>query len=114
MVNSNGVINTIGEGFSHLSKYYGNIGREAMAAYKSGNYKIPFLKDKQMREDAVKHAQDGADLKGVDLGEMSYKRMAGVGLAAFAAVNVPYRMLSGGSLYRDSNGNSNLIGVPLL
>jgi len=47
-------------------------------------------------------------------GSLSYRRMAGIGLGAYGAVNSTYRLASGGSLYRDSNGNTDMIGLPLI
>lgn len=36
------------------------------------------------------------------------------GLGLYAGVNVPYRVASGGGLYRDSDGNFDVIGMPFL
>ena len=51
-------------------------------------------------------------------GSLATKRIAGVaagtGLAAYAGVNVPYRAISGGSLTRDSDGNFDIAGLPII
>lgn len=117
---SNGAINLISDGFAHLKNYYGRMFSEIGAGYRTGNYALP-IANQEARDAFMAHydmaSQNKMQMPGagtVGLKDISYKRLAGVGLAGFAAMNIPYRLATGGSLYRDSNGNSNIIGVPLI
>ena len=52
-----------------------------------------------------------------DKGETSYKRIAGIaagtGLAGYAGISSVGRIASGGGLYRDADGNFDLMGIPV-
>lgn len=41
-------------------------------------------------------------------------KAAGTGFAAYAGLNTVYRIGSGGGIYRDRNGNTDLIGLPFI
>jgi hypothetical protein len=45
-------------------------------------------------------------------GEFSYLRAGGVGIAGITGVSAAGRIASGGGLYRDSDGEFNIIGIP--
>lgn len=47
-------------------------------------------------------------------GSWNYKRIAGTAAAAYMAGDSLYRGASGGSWYRNSTGNSDIMGVPLI
>ena len=51
-------------------------------------------------------------------GEAAYGRMAGAAtagaLGTYGALNTPYRLLSGGGLFHDNEGNTDIIGIPFL
>src|SRR5574344_2048010 len=53
-----------------------------------------------------------------DSGEYSAGRIAGAavgsGLLGYGAVNVPYRAISGGSLFGDDNGKRDIVGIPFI
>lgn len=47
-------------------------------------------------------------------GTWNKKAIAGSGLIGYTGLSSAYRLASGGSLYKDNNGNTNLIGVPFI
>lgn len=49
-----------------------------------------------------------------DKGEYSAGRIAGMGAAGIFGLNAAGRIASGGGLYRDSDGNFDLIGIPFI
>lgn len=49
-----------------------------------------------------------------DKGAFSYKRAAAAGLTTYGALNVPYRLISGGGLTYDNSGSTDIIGVPFI
>lgn len=47
-----------------------------------------------------------------DNGEFSYLRAGGVGIAGITGISAAGRIASGGGLYRDADGEFNIIGIP--
>lgn len=47
-------------------------------------------------------------------GTWNKKAIAGSGLVGYTGLSSAYRLASGGSLYKDDNGNTNLIGIPFI
>lgn len=47
-------------------------------------------------------------------GSLSYKRIAGAAFGGVVAANTVGRIATGGGLYRDSDGNFDIIGIPFI
>lgn len=54
-----------------------------------------------------------AAVKNTD-GTYNYGNMARLGAAGWIGGSVGYRALSGGGLYRDADGNTDIIGIPFI
>jgi hypothetical protein len=53
---------------------------------------------------------EGTNAAGQTVRNLNYGRVAG----AYLGASTGYRMLSGGGLYKDKNGNTNLVGLPFV
>lgn len=49
-----------------------------------------------------------------DAGQYSKKRMAAAAVGGYTGISAAGRILSGGGLYRDSDGNFDVIGIPVV
>ena len=55
-----------------------------------------------------------AMLKDKDTGKLSMKRAAVAGLATYAVPATAGRLASGGGIYKDSHGNTDIMGIPFI
>lgn len=95
----------------HAKKVYNDIYGSVTGATPL-SYAFRHTKDQAMYDNAVRNGT--ANQFKWSEGSLSYKKMGAIGLAGYGVANTGYRLLSGGSLYRDNEGNRNLIGLPLV
>src|SRR4051812_8068345 len=114
MLASNKAINTIIGLGSGAKKSMGNAVRDARLGLTHD--KLPYyygLLNKEARTGALKTANGNGNYS-FRARDLSIGRVAGAAMAGYAGANVPYRLLSGGSLYRDKDGNRDMIGLPFV
>lgn len=70
-----------------------------------------FLRTAEARR---KYDQNPGSFEGWSPGTLRKRRVAALGLGAYAAGDIAYRTLSGGSMYRNNTGRKDFVGIPMI
>jgi hypothetical protein len=112
MVRSNIAIN----GWRALKREYKNIGRDLKRTwYGETPYTYAFrTQEARAAFDQVGDIQKFKEQGGFGPGTWSWNRIGLIGGTAYVGMDATYRALSGGSLYRNKTGESDIVGIPLI
>jgi hypothetical protein len=112
MVRSNIAIN----GWRAIKQGYRNIGNDLKRTWYG---EVPWdyafrTAEARAAFDAVGDIKKFKEQGGFGAGTLSWKRIGVIGGTAYAGTDAIYRALSGGSMYRNKNGESDFVGIPLI
>jgi hypothetical protein len=112
MLKSNLAIN----GWRAIKSEYRQIGQDLLRTWRAEAPLTYAFRTEQARQayDKVGNIAAFKEKGGFGPGTWDWKRIGIIGGTAYAGIDGAYRAISGGSMYRNRRGESDLVGIPLI